>query len=105
MNNEMSIILTSVDSEESAKSMAKSLVESGLAACVQISAPGVSIYRWDAVVQEEQEFYLSIKTTDKACAAACAWIDKFHPYETPEIVCLKGRSSSAYTKWLRDNVQ
>ncbi|HKI59651.1 MAG TPA: divalent-cation tolerance protein CutA [Mariprofundaceae bacterium] len=101
----MSIILTSVDSDERAKNMAKSLIESGLAACVQISAPGISIYRWDASVQEEQEFYLSIKTTAQGRAAACAWLDKFHPYETPEIVCLEANASSAYMKWLRDNVQ
>jgi len=101
----MSIILTSVDSEESAKNMAKSLIESGLAACVQISAPGVSVYRWDGAVQEEQEICLSIKTTDQGSVAACAWLEKNHPYETPEIVCLKGDSSSAYMKWLRDSVQ
>ena len=101
----MNIILTSVDSEERAKKMAKSLVESGVAACVQISAPGISIYRWDATVQEAQEFYLSIKTTDQGRAAACAWLEKNHPYETPEIICLTGDSSSAYMNWLRDSVQ
>ena len=105
MNREMSIILTTVDSEERAKEMAKSLVASGIAACVQISAPGISIYRWDGTVQEEQEFYLSIKTTDQGSAAACAWLEINHPYETPEIICLKGDSSSAYMKWLRDSVQ
>ena len=101
----MSIILTSVDSEEQAKKMAESLVESGLAACVQISAPGISTYRWDGAIQQEPEFYLSIKTTNQGSAAACAWLEKNHPYETPEIICLKGDSSSAYMKWLRDSVQ
>lgn len=85
--------------------MAKGLVESGLAACVQISAPGISVYRWDNTVQQEQELYLSIKTTVEATASACAWLEAHHPYETPEIICLQGASGAAYLQWLRDSVQ
>ncbi len=85
--------------------MARSLVESGLAACVQISAPGLSIYRWDGAIQQDREFYLTIKTACGADSAICNWLEKHHPYETPEIVFLKGDASSAYLKWLRDNVQ
>ena len=98
----MTIILTTAASEENAKEMAAKLVESGLAACVQISAPGISIYRWDGALQQEQEFYLSIKTTPESSAALCRWLEENHPYETPEIVCLKGSASAAYMQWLSD---
>lgn len=105
MENKIRIILTSTSSEENAKEIAKSLVESGLAACVQISAPGVSIYRWEDAIQQEQEYYLSIKTTVKASADVVTWLEQHHPYETSEIVCLKGNSSTAYMQWLRESVQ
>lgn len=101
----MNIILTTISSEESGKAIAKSLIESGLAACVQISAPGISVYRWNGATEQEQEFYLSIKTTNENNAAVCVWLEKHHPYDTPEIISLKGTSSAAYMQWLRDSVQ
>ena len=48
--------------KERATSMARALVDEGLAACVNI-IPGVrSIYRWDGKVQEEDEVLCLIKT-------------------------------------------
>ncbi|MFQ5519211.1 MAG: divalent cation tolerance protein CutA [Mariprofundus sp.] len=55
MENNVCIILTSVAAEEDASSIAAQLVESGLAACVQISARGTSVYRWQGAIQKDEE--------------------------------------------------
>jgi len=95
------VILTSVESEADALRLAKEVVEKGLAACVQISATGRSIYQWQGKLQCEDEHYLSIKTTEEASASVVAWLEQHHPYETPEILGLNAESSCAYLEWMR----
>lgn len=95
------IILTSTVSEKDAQALAAAMIEAPLAACVQISAAGTSIYRWEDSVQHEHEHFISIKTTATACEAAVDWLNKHHPYETPEIIILQGSASSNYLEWMR----
>jgi len=101
----LAIILTSVSSDDEARQIATHLVESGLAACVQISAAGLSIYRWKDELQQEQERYLSIKTVEEKAPSVIEWLTRNHPYDTPEIVKLDGHGADAYMQWLRDSVQ
>ena len=105
MDQGLAIILSSVSSKEEAERMAAALVEAGLAACVQISAPGLSIYCWQGELQQEQELYLSIKTTEERAAAVVEWLTQHHPYDTPEIVKLDADAAHPYMQWLRDSVQ
>jgi len=95
------VILTSVESEADALRLAKGVVEKGLAACVQISAPGRSIYQWQGKLQSENEHYLSIKTTEEASTSVVVWLEQNHPYETPEILGLNAASSRGYLEWMR----
>ena len=101
----LAIILTSVSSEVEAKQIATHLVKAGLAACVQISAAGLSVYRWQDELQQEQELYLSIKTVEEKTPSLIEWLTRHHPYDTPEIVKLDGHAADAYMQWLRDSVQ
>ena len=105
MEKGLIVVLTSTASEESARHIAASVVEAKLAACVQISAPGLSIYTWNDVTQQEQEYYLSIKTTESACHSLIDWLRDNHPYDTPEIIRIEGSASSAYMLWLQQSVQ
>ena len=95
------IILTSVETEADGLKLAKGVVEEGLAACVQISASGRSIYCWQGELQCENEHYLNIKTTEAASEAVIAWLKQHHPYEIPEILRLSAESNRAYLKWMR----
>jgi len=99
-DHSIQIILTSVDSEAEAKRLARHLVEHGLAACVQISSPGQSIYRWQGRLQCEAEYYLSIKTSTAAAAQAMRWLARHHPYDVPEIIRLQGDATKAYGDWV-----
>ncbi|MDQ6987594.1 MAG: divalent-cation tolerance protein CutA [Mariprofundaceae bacterium] len=94
------MILTSVDDASMAKTLARQLVEGGFAACVQISAPGTSIYRWQGEVQETAEYFLSIKTNPSRCNEIKHWLERHHPYDTPEIIMLEGRAAETYATWV-----
>ncbi len=82
------LVLTTLPNAEIAGTMARNLVDSGLAACVNILAPCRSVYRWQGVVQEDGEIPLFIKTTAELYPALETFLRKRHPYELPEIVAL-----------------
>ncbi len=86
-----------------AKTLAKQMVESGLAACVQISAPGTAIYRWQGEVQESTEYFLSIKTNPARLHEIKHWLQRYHPYDTPEIIMLEGQAAAAYAAWVNES--
>ena len=56
------IVLVTCGSEEEALKIANALVESRLAACVNLVAPIRSIYRWEERIWDEKEWLLIIKT-------------------------------------------
>jgi len=100
----MRIVLTSIGDESKSQSMAKALVELKLAACVQISAKGTSIYQWQGKLCTDNEYYLSIKTDKKHVKQVITWLKENHPYDTPEIITLKGKTSQDYQQWLESSL-
>ena len=77
------------------------LVESQLAACVNL-IPGVeSIYRWEGKVQHDAEVLAVMKTTSAGLPALEQRLKEAHPYDTPEIVALKPEAvESRYGAWV-----
>ena len=88
--------------QERAASLARALVDEGLAACVNI-VPGVkSIYRWDGRLQEDDEVLCLIKTRPAVFERARTRILELHPYEVPEIIAFTvDDGSAAYLDWLK----
>ena len=87
---------------EAATSLARVLVEEGLAACVNV-VPGVrSVYAWEGRIQEEEEVLCLIKTRQAVFDRARQRILDLHPYEVPEILAFAvDDGSPAYLDWLR----
>ena len=100
----MIILLTSVDDKSKAEAMAETLVNEKLAACVQISAKGTSVYQWQGKVCKEAEYYLSIKTDEAHQNQVITWLEANHPYDTPEIISLNAKASTQYTHWLESSL-
>lgn len=94
------VIKTSVSTEVQASTLATGLVEVRLAACVQVSGTGLSVYRWQDKVEHEQEYYLNIKTRPEMCEAVVGWLSDHHPYETPEIFWSVCDANDEYADWL-----
>jgi len=88
--------------KERAASLARALVDEGLAACVNI-VPGVkSIYQWEGRLQEDEEVLCLIKTRPAVFDRARDRILQLHPYEVPEILAFAvADGSPAYLDWLK----
>ena len=56
------VVFTTCGSEEEARKLAAVLIEKHLAACVNITAPVTSVYRWKGAVEESKEWMLIIKS-------------------------------------------
>jgi len=96
----MCLIDTSVSSKSEATILTADLMDTHLAACVQISGPGLSIYRWKGKVEQANEYYINIKTTTEHSDAVIRWLKQHHPYELPEIIRTECDASKAYADWL-----
>ncbi|MGW6447949.1 divalent-cation tolerance protein CutA [Lentzea sp. NPDC055074] len=81
----VSVVTTTVDSEEIAESLAKGIVEARLGACVQI-VPIRSVYRWDGEVRVDAEWQCVVKTSTIRVDELVAHIKAHHTYDVPEVV-------------------
>ena len=100
MDNTLLIGWTTVDSEAAARRLANGLVESGLAACVQIDAGVESVYRWKGKVQSEREWRLMAKFAAARSTELLAYLEAQHPYDVPEWVVVRAEQvAPAYLKW------
>lgn len=94
-------VLTTLPDQDSAAKLARQLIESRLAACVNILAPCRSVYQWRDGLQEDEEFPLIIKTTGERYADLEAMLREQHPYELPEIVTWRAEGGlPAYLDWV-----
>jgi len=97
--------LTTVSTREQAETLARALVEQGLAACVQLQAIE-SVYRWQGAVQQEGEWRLLIKSTQARWAALQAAVLERHPYELPALVAWPLPEGSApFQDWVREQTR
>lgn len=97
----MLLVLTNLPDRAAAERLADSLIEKGLAACVNILAPCRSVYRWKGAVQHDEEHPLLIKSTSEAYPALEAALRAVHPYELPEIIAVPiERGLPAYLDWV-----
>jgi periplasmic divalent cation tolerance protein len=95
------LVLTNLPDRASAETLADSLVERRLAACVNILAPCRSVYRWQGTVERAEEHALLIKTTSEHYAALERAIVEGHPYELPEVIAVPiERGLPAYLDWV-----
>ncbi len=99
----MLIVLTTTPSADEAASLAEKLVQTRLAACVQVLPEMISVYVWEGAVQHENEHLLLIKTLPEKWDELCDLITANHSYTVPEIVAIDTeRVSEPYLKWLQD---
>src|SRR4030042_112936 len=94
-------VSTTTDKREDAEHISKAIVENRLAACVQISGPVTSIYRWNDNMEESEEWLITMKTRKELYPKLEQAIKNFHPYEVPEIVAVTLiAGSEEYLGWV-----
>ncbi len=99
-------VRTTIDTIEGAQKIADALVESRVAACVQVSGPITSTYWWKGQVERAQEWVCVVKTRKDLYSTAETVIGQAHSYEEPEIIAtaiIEG--SRDYLRWIEEETQ
>jgi periplasmic divalent cation tolerance protein len=99
------LILTTMPDDDRADTLARTLVDERLAACVNVHGPMVSTYRWKGIVEREAERQVVIKTTRGRLVELETRLRALHPYELPEFVVLNAEAGDAYGRWTAETTR
>lgn len=99
--NRYLIVSTTTGTKEVAERIAIELMDRRLAACIQISGPISSTYRWQGKVETTDEWLCTIKTGEAQVSAIEQVLKEMHPYEVPELIATPiVAGSKAYLEWM-----
>ena len=99
------LVIVTAGDERQAASIARTLVDERLAACVNMIGPIRSVYRWRDAVEDEREYLLLIKTRAALYKRIEARVAELHGYEVPEVLAITPSAGSArYLEWLGESV-
>ncbi len=97
----ISVVVTSVGTEQQAVEISEELVARRLATCINIVPCLRSIYRWKGKVCEDTEFLLFIKTRRALFSAVSEAIREIHSYELPEVLEFPvGTAEPNFHRWV-----
>lgn len=88
MSTHYQLLLCTCPDKALAEKIARLLVESNLAACVNILPNITSVYRWQGEIECATEFLLLIKARQSVYSALESLIKSQHPYQIPEIIAV-----------------
>ena len=95
------LVLTTLPEQAQAEALARELLTTRLAACIQIGATVQSLYHWRGQIETAREIPLSIKTLAALYPRVEETIRRHHPYELPEIVAVPiSYGLPAYLEWI-----
>ncbi len=98
-------VYTTLPDEESAKEIARKMVEERLVACVNFF-PIKSVYHWKGGIEEDEEYVLLMKTRKELYPEIEKRLRDLHPYEVPAIVSYKiERGLREYLTWIEDTTE
>lgn len=104
--SEVLLVVTNLPDRASAERVAEALVIQRVAACVNVLADCVSVYRWEGKLEHASEVPLLIKTTRAAYPGLEAALRELHPYELPEIIALPVEAGlPEYLDWVVQETQ
>ena len=103
--SEYVLVMTTYPADGDVDSLARTLVDERLAACVNVLPSMQSTYRWKGSVETAAERQLLIKTKAATVAALEQRVRELHPYDVPEFLVLTiADGSPAYLAWLNESV-
>jgi periplasmic divalent cation tolerance protein len=96
----IAVYITAKDTEQ-ARNIGRVLVEERLAACVNITGPIRSIYRWEGAVCEDGECVLIAKTRQPLLTPLIGRVKELHTYTCPCIVAFPiTGGNNDFLKWI-----
>ena len=95
------VVFSTCGSPEEAESLARHLIETRMAACVNVFPQIRSYYRWKGEIQSSAECLLLIKTSQDLFDLLRQKLEAAHSYELPEVLALPIIAASPnYLDWL-----
>ncbi|KAF7493618.1 Protein CutA -like protein [Sarcoptes scabiei] len=95
-----------VSDTNAAKDLARKIVKTKLAACVNIVPTVTSIYVWQNELEESDEALMIIKTHRDRIDQLIEFIKANHSYTVPEIIFTTIQNGNPdYLKWISDSVK
>ena len=100
------VVLVTVGSEQEAETIATALLEERLAACVNVTSPVRSLYRWEGRIADDREWQLIIKTQARLFETLAARVRALHSYDVPEIIALPVLAGTTdYVDWIQNETK
>ena len=97
----ISLVITSVGTEQQAVEISEELIARRLATCINIVPCLRSIYRWKGKVCEDTEYLLLVKTPARLFEQVSDGIRELHSYELPEILSVPiDRAEAVFHEWI-----
>jgi len=100
------VIFITAPNEDEAALIARSLVESRLAACANIIRNVRSIYTWQGNIQDDSEVLMMVKTRKGLFKSVSGRVKELHSYDVPEIIALPIiEGSPDYLEWIKTSTE
>ncbi len=99
------VVFITTSSTKEAETIGRALVEGRLAACVNIS-PGVrSLFRWQGVIEDQEEVLLLVKSRSDLFPRIIEAVKRLHSYTVPEVIAVPILAGSPdYLAWIDESI-
>ena len=98
-------VQTTVSTLEDAQRLSQGLVETRLAACVQIQPGLESVYWWQGKIERESEYLVVIKSHASLWESLVQWLNDHHSYDCPQIIAVPlTHVAPAFEAWLTEQL-
>jgi periplasmic divalent cation tolerance protein len=99
------VCLVTAPEGETARKLARLIVESKLAACVNVVPTVRSTYWWEGKIHEEAESLLIAKTDKLKVKFLIKLVKANHPSAVPEVISLRIKEGNRdYLRWIADSL-
>ncbi|MBI3615985.1 MAG: divalent-cation tolerance protein CutA [Candidatus Omnitrophica bacterium] len=100
------LLLSTTGSLSEAQQLAKTLLQSRLAGCVNLIQGINSWYWWQGKLDHSREVLLLVKTSRDCLPKLAKLLKKHHSYQVPELIAVPIEwGDRNYLNWLEQNIQ
>ncbi|MBZ0169843.1 dihydroorotate dehydrogenase [Candidatus Methylomirabilis lanthanidiphila] len=100
------VVLITAGSKHEAEAIGKALVESRLAACVNILEHVWSLFRWQGVIERQEEVLMLVKSRSDLLPSIIQVVKEMHSYTVPEVIALPILAGSPdYLAWADESIR
>lgn len=89
---------------DDATRIGQALIDERFAACCNVLAPCLSVYRWNGATETAHEAIAQFKTLPERAEAAAARIVELHRYELPSVERWIAETDEAGYRWIADTM-